>query len=257
MKSLLLFALLIPDLLLAHVSLEKTEAESGSHYKGIMGIDHGCDGSATTKVSITIPEGFQGAKPMPKAGWQLDIVKQKLGIAYESKGETVTEDVRKITWYGNTLEHGHYDEFVFKGQIGVGATSKLYFPVTQECVSGALNWNQTPENPRGQSTTNKYDNHTGAMGSKRHAHHHAQTKNTDGDMLKMTGKHASLANSDPHADPAEEQVETAPEQHQDQVNHGNHNAGVSYGRHEGHGVTKLKYPAPFIRVIDGTGHHHH
>ncbi|MDT8311299.1 MAG: YcnI family protein [Methylophaga sp.] len=146
MKStLLMAALLLPGLVQAHASLEKTEAESGSYYKGVMGIGHGCDGSATTKVTIEIPDGVRGVKPMPKAGWQLDIVKQQLAKPYESHGKTVVEDVRKITWYGNTLAHAHYDEFVFKGQIAVGNSSKLYFPVRQECVIGELNWNQTPE----------------------------------------------------------------------------------------------------------------
>lgn len=142
---LLMVAFLLPGLVQAHASLEKTEAESGSYYKGVMGIGHGCEGSATTKVTIDIPDGIRGVKPMPKAGWQLDIVKEQLAKPYESHGKTVVEDVRQITWYGNTLEHAHFDEFVFKGQIAVGNSTKLYFPVRQECVVGELNWDQTPE----------------------------------------------------------------------------------------------------------------
>ncbi|MEX0616057.1 MAG: YcnI family protein, partial [Methylophaga sp.] len=146
MKSkLLMAALLLPGLVQAHATLEKTEAESGSYYKGVVGISHGCDGSATTKVTIEIPDGVRGVKPVPKAGWQLDIVKAPLAKPYESHGKTVVEDVSKITWYGNSLAHAHYDEFVFRGQIAVGNSSKLYFPVRQECVVGELNWDQTPE----------------------------------------------------------------------------------------------------------------
>lgn len=164
MKSKLLFAaLLLPGLVQAHASLEKTEAESGSYYKGVMGISHGCDGSATTKITIEIPDGVRGVKPMPKAGWQLDIVKQQLAKPYESHGKTVVEDVRKITWYGNTLEHAHYDEFVFKGQIAVGNSSKLYFPVRQQCVVGELNWDQTPESLATE--------HAGHQGHTEHAGH--------------------------------------------------------------------------------------
>ncbi len=143
--TVLMTALLLPGLVNAHATLEKTEAESGSYYKGVVGISHGCDGSATTKVTIEIPDGVRGVKPIPKAGWQLDIIKEQLAKPYESHGKTVVEDVRKIIWYGNTLEHAHYDEFGFRGQIAVGNSSKLYFPVRQECVVGELNWDQTPE----------------------------------------------------------------------------------------------------------------
>lgn len=57
--------------------------------------------------------------------------------------------MRQITWYGNTLSDEHFDEFEFTGQIGVGNTEKLYFPVRQQCVVGELNWDQTPESPQG------------------------------------------------------------------------------------------------------------
>lgn len=143
-KSILLALLFSPVLVQAHAVIEQTEAESGSYYKGVIGIGHGCEGSATTKVTIDIPDGVRGVKPMPKAGWQVDIVKQQLTQSYESHGKTVVEDVRQITWYGNSLAHEHYDEFAFKGQIAVGTSSKLYFPVRQACVVGEINWNQIP-----------------------------------------------------------------------------------------------------------------
>lgn len=166
MKSKLLVAvLLLPGLVQAHASLEKVEAESGSYYKGVMGISHGCDGSATTKVTIEIPDGVRGVKPVPKAGWQLDIVKEKLAKPYDSHGKIVVEDVRKITWYGNILEYAHYDEFVFRGQIAVGNSSKLYFPVRQECVIGELNWDQTPQTMAAE--------HKGHQGHNGHADHAA------------------------------------------------------------------------------------
>ncbi len=177
MKSkLLMAALLVPGLVQAHATLEKTEAESGSYYKGVVGISHGCDGSATTKVTIEIPDGVRGVKPVPKAGWQLDIVKEQLAKPYESHGKTVVEDVRKITWYGNSLAHAHYDEFVFRGQIAVGNSSKLYFPVRQECVVGELNWDQTPQSMAAD--------HAGHQGHDGHAGH---------DKTKADNEHAGHA----------------------------------------------------------------
>ncbi|MTI64370.1 YcnI family protein [Methylophaga sp.] len=190
MKKLIsMLFLTLPSMVSAHAVIQQTDAESGSYYKGVIGLSHGCDGSATTKVTITIPNGFRGAKPMPKPGWKLDVVKSVLENRYQSHGKTVTEDVTQITWYGGVLEHAHYDEFVFRGQIGVGTTTRLYFPVRQECVVGELNWDQIPgEKPKG------------------HEHH------------------------------------------------GDHGAQDS---HSGHADAKLEYPAPVVRVVDGTGMHHH
>lgn len=186
--SVLLLAL--PAVAGAHAVIEQKDAESGSYYKGVISISHGCEGSATTKVTIDIPNGLRGAKPMPKAGWQLDVVKSQLAKPYQSHGKTVVEDVTQISWYGNTLAHNHFDEFVFRGQIGVGTGTRLYFPVRQECVVGELNWNQKP--------AEKIDR---------------------------------------------------------MVNHGDDHSG--HGEHAGHMPEKLEYPAPVVRVIDGTGGHHH
>lgn len=151
MRQSLLILLMLPGLASAHAVLDQTTAESGSYYQGEMRIGHGCDGSDTVKVTIDIPDGFYGAKPKPKAGWQIDIVKADLEKPYESHGKWVHRDVRQISWYGNTLADAHFDEFEFTGQIGVGNTEKLYFPVRQECVVGELNWNQTPDNPQGDA----------------------------------------------------------------------------------------------------------
>lgn len=197
MKKLIsLLILAMPAIAGAHAVIEQKDAESGSFYKGVIGISHGCEGSATTKVTIDIPYGVRGAKPMPKAGWKLDVVKSELAKPYNSHGKVVTEDVTQISWYGNTLEHGHYDEFVFRGQIGVGTGTRLYFPVRQECEVGELNWNQKPAE--------------------------------EADRMANHGEHSR------HINPLS-----------------------GHGEHAGHGAAKLEYPAPVVRVVDGTGGHHH
>lgn len=196
MKKLIsMLMLALPAVASSHAIILETDAESGSYYKGVIGISHGCNGSDTTKVTIDIPYGVRGAQPMPKPGWKLDIVRSELEKPYNSDGKVVTEDVTQITWYGNTLDDEHYDEFAFRGQIGVGTGTRLYFPVRQECVVGELNWNQKP-------------------GEK-------------ADRMMNHGKHS---------------------EHPEHGAHGEHAAPVT---------KKLEYPAPVVRVIDGTGGHHH
>jgi hypothetical protein len=48
--------------------------------------------------------------------------------------------------------------------------------------------------------------------------------------------------------------EDKPESHD---HHGGHDADDKADAHTGHGASKLDYPAPVVRVIDGTGGHHH
>ena len=56
----------------AHATLETKEAAVGGSYKAIVKIGHGCEGTATLKVRVQIPEGVISVKPMPKAGWTLE-----------------------------------------------------------------------------------------------------------------------------------------------------------------------------------------
>lgn len=57
----------------AHVSLEEPQALAGGSYKAVLRIGHGCEGTATHTLSVRVPAGFRGAKPMPKTGWSLSI----------------------------------------------------------------------------------------------------------------------------------------------------------------------------------------
>ena len=61
----------------AHVTLENRQATIGSGYKAVFAVPHGCAGSATTKIRVQIPEGVIAVKPMPKAGWNVEVIKGK------------------------------------------------------------------------------------------------------------------------------------------------------------------------------------
>jgi uncharacterized protein YcnI len=110
-------------------------------------IGHGCDGSATHTVSVTLPAGFRGAKPMPKAGWTLALRKAPLAQPYSSHGRTVTDDVVEVTWKAATREawlaDAHYDEFTLRGQLP-DTPQALWFKVQQLCERGELHWADVP-----------------------------------------------------------------------------------------------------------------
>jgi uncharacterized protein YcnI len=130
---------------LAHATLEVKEAPVGAAYKAVIRIGHGCEGEATLKVRVRVPEGLINAKPMPKADWTLETVRGPYAKAYESYGSSVTEGVTEIVWTGS-LPDDHYDEFVFRGTIAKSLTpgDVLTVPVVQECADKAERWIEIP-----------------------------------------------------------------------------------------------------------------
>src|SRR3546814_20362920 len=79
----------------AHVTLEQPEAAAGSTYKAVVRVPHGCEGEATLKVRVQIPEGFINVKPQPKAGWALETVKGASAQPYDYSGTSLRKGVRK------------------------------------------------------------------------------------------------------------------------------------------------------------------
>ena len=130
----------------AHVTLETQQATVGSTYKAVLRVGHGCEGAATVKINVQIPEGVYGVKPMPQAGWKLETVKGKYAKEYDNYGTKLTEGVKEVIWSGGNLPDEYYDEFVFRGSLApdLDTRAKLYFPVVQECEKGVNRWIEIP-----------------------------------------------------------------------------------------------------------------
>lgn len=141
----IIFICLFSSSVFGHAVLETDTAESGSYFKATIRVSHGCNGAATNKVIIEIPEGLQTARPQPKAGWQVETQKRQLEKPFTLHGKTFTEGVYKIIWQGGPLSNDHFDEFSFMSKIGL-EPQEIYLPVKQECVNGEeLYWNEMPE----------------------------------------------------------------------------------------------------------------
>jgi len=131
----------------AHVSLEKSEAAVGAAYKAVVKVPHGCKGAPTVKVEVKLPEGFIGAKPMPKPGWKLATTTGAYKSTHEFyHGTKLSEGVTAVTWSDGELADEHYDEFAVSGYIAreLEAGDALYFPVVQTCTKGELKWVEIP-----------------------------------------------------------------------------------------------------------------
>ena len=138
--------LLIATPAYAHVTLEGRQAKIGTWYKAVFAVPHGCAGSATTKVRVQIPDGVIDVKPMPKPGWNVEVVKGKYAAPYDFHGGKVSEGAKEVVWSGGKLLDDNYDEFVISTYLT--ATLKpdtvLYFPTVQECEQGINRWIDIP-----------------------------------------------------------------------------------------------------------------
>jgi uncharacterized protein YcnI len=105
----------------AHVTIEQSSAPAGAYQKLTFRVGHGCKGSPTHTLTVTLPEGVSGAKPMPKAGWVL------------SGGAS------QVSWKGGPLADAHYDEFSMQVKLPA-SVGRQYFKVTQLCDEGRMDW---------------------------------------------------------------------------------------------------------------------
>lgn len=131
----------------AHVTLEYQVASAGQPYKATFRVGHGCAGSPTRQLSVAIPAGVRGAKPMVKPGWNIEVQRDTLARPYSSHGRQVTEDVVRITWTAATpkdhLGADHYDEFVLVARAPT-EPGPVYWLVSQICEQGRLDWTEVP-----------------------------------------------------------------------------------------------------------------
>lgn len=131
----------------SHVVLQDGAAAAGASYRATFRVGHGCNGSATTGITVTIPPGFNGAQPMPKAGWTVTTTTGKLEQPYQSHGKTFTDGVLEISWTAkdaeNALPDAFYDEFVLRGTTP-GKPGALWFKVVQTCEKGSNAWVEVP-----------------------------------------------------------------------------------------------------------------
>lgn len=141
MKNALFLTALLAGAAQAHVTFEAPQAAAGSTYRGVLRVGHGCQSSPTRGLVVHIPAGFEGAKPMPKPGWTLNV---------KRSGDQVTEIAWRAKNRADWIADAWYDEFVLRGRTPKTAAA-LSFAVVQQCEKGEAEWsaelNITGEKP--------------------------------------------------------------------------------------------------------------
>jgi periplasmic copper chaperone A len=136
--------LALPVPAVAHVTLQQVQGTPNASYRGVVQVNHGCKGSPTVSVRVTIPEGIVGVRPMPKPGWTLAISKGPYARNYSTPHGAAVEGVKEIVWSGGSLPDDQFDEFVFVGRItdAFKPGESVAFPVVQTCESGSHDWTE-------------------------------------------------------------------------------------------------------------------
>ncbi|MCJ1686301.1 YcnI family protein [Rathayibacter sp. VKM Ac-2927] len=138
-------ALAAPTAASAHVTAAASSTAAGSYTVVTFSLAHGCEGSPTTGLSITIPEGINSVSPTVNPNW--DVVKNEVEIAdpvTDSHGNTATQRVSDVVYTAKTaLADGYRDTLSLQLQLPVDAAgSTLEFPVLQTCETGSTAWDQ-------------------------------------------------------------------------------------------------------------------
>ncbi len=138
--SLLFLLLSFPAL--AHIVTSPDTASSGAWFRTNLRVTHGCEGSDTKKITVTVPKGILIIKPQVKDGWKIDVQKETLSKPVQGPHGPITQIVKSISWTGH-LEDAYFDEFGLSMKLP--ETDKpIAFPVLQECIKGQMNWKDAP-----------------------------------------------------------------------------------------------------------------
>ena len=131
----------------AHVTLTPGEGHAGDYVVGTVAVPHGCEGSATTKIAIKIPEQLLSVTPTQNPLWTVEkkfvTLPEPVEDAY---GNQVTERVDQVVYTAKTpLKDGYRDAFDLSFQVPDVAGETLYFPTIQTCEKGQTAWVEIAE----------------------------------------------------------------------------------------------------------------
>ena len=152
-----ILALSMPLSASAHIGVDAASTAAGSYTVLTFALPHGCDGSATSAISIGIPESIASVTPTVNANWIASEVEVDLATPIEDgHGNAITTRTGSVVYTANTpMPDGLRDTFALSLQLPEDAAGEtLEFPVLQTCVEGETNWNEAtvegeaePEHP--------------------------------------------------------------------------------------------------------------
>lgn len=127
----------------AHVTVTPSTTASGAYSVLTFSNGHGCEGSPTTRISISIPDGIFAVTPTRHADYTIEKVMETLDEPVDDgHGGQYTERVSEVVYTATTpLPDGYRDAFELQLKLPEGeAGDQLAFPTIQTCETGETAW---------------------------------------------------------------------------------------------------------------------
>ncbi len=128
----------------AHVSASATSTAAGSSTVVTFAVPHGCDGSPTVGIEITLPDTVLTVTPTVNPNWTVTKNMVPLDEAQQdAHGNNITERVGSVSYtaIGAGLPEGYRDTFALSLQLPDGEAGDVVdFPTRQLCAEGSTDW---------------------------------------------------------------------------------------------------------------------
>ncbi|ALE04516.1 nuclear export factor GLE1 (plasmid) [Arthrobacter sp. ERGS1:01] len=130
----------------AHVSATPTDTAVGSYSLFTFSVPHGCDGSSTTSIRITLPEELNAVTPTVNPNWTISESIEKFTTPRQlADGSKITQRTSAVTYTAKTPLDAHQrDSFTLSLKVPDAAGKTLYFPTLQTCEKGSTDWKDIP-----------------------------------------------------------------------------------------------------------------
>lgn len=131
----------------AHVTVSPSTATAGDFTVMTVSVPHGCDGSATTKIEVQIPEQVLSVTPTRNPFWTQKTTIAKLDKPItDEEGNKVTERTGTVVYTAKQPLPDHVrDSFELSFQIPPETAGEtLRFPTIQTCEKGQTAWTEVP-----------------------------------------------------------------------------------------------------------------
>jgi periplasmic copper chaperone A len=152
-----LLAIAVPLSANAHVGVAPSSTAAGSNTVLTFALSHGCNGSATTAVTIDIPASITSVSPTVNPNWDVAKVPVNLDKPIDDgHGNSITTRIGQVVYTAKApLADGLRDTFALSLTLPKDAAgTTVAFPVLQTCETGWTTWDQVtkdgdaePEHP--------------------------------------------------------------------------------------------------------------
>ena len=130
----------------AHVHVSPDSTEAGESTLLTFETSHGCSGSPTTAVTVTLPEQITDATPTAHPGWTISKVTEDFEEPRVlDNGTSIGSRTSQVVFTAvEPLPDGVRDTFQLSVRLPDAAGETLAFPVLQSCSEGETDWAQLP-----------------------------------------------------------------------------------------------------------------